>query len=493
MLTPDQQYIFGDFVGHTDWFVKTFEARQLTFQVQVLAVLKMQQTYSWSQHFGGYISEPRNLQRWFWKQSEMLRQREEFIHAVLHSPVFLDEFERAFFSALERAVEAEDAFTASQQGSDIRTNLAELVRVVELQQEVGRHGYLADCFLSIGSEDWLLPWFARELPEHLTERASVIQTLLAPTSPSVVQQADTELWEIALQDRGSWPEQLAAYASKWHWIENSYFESAPLTAEDFRGRLEHLLASGGPAPEERIAEAKRLPEVRRQEKQAAIDRFQLSSELQRVLDLAERISRLVDLRKMSVLRLNGVLWQAGHDLATTTGQEFTALVAATPWEWLEIVPAEDWDRLRRLPTEGMITLLHNGELTRIAGADFAALDLTPFRGGMEPRTHLSGQGAVAGSVRGTARIVRGRSDFDRFNDGEILVTNQTTPEFVPLMKRAKAIVTDQGGITCHAAIIARELNIPCVIGTQHATEVIRDGSTIEINGETGEVRLELPA
>lgn len=74
-------------------------------------------------------------------------------------------------------------------------------------------------------------------------------------------------------------------------------------------------------------------------------------------------------------------------------------------------------------------------------------------------------------------------------EGEILVTGMTRPEYVPLMKKAAAIVTDEGGITCHAAIVSRELKKPCIIGTKIATQVLNDGDLVEVDAERGVVRV----
>jgi pyruvate,water dikinase len=65
----------------------------------------------------------------------------------------------------------------------------------------------------------------------------------------------------------------------------------------------------------------------------------------------------------------------------------------------------------------------------------------------------------------------------------------TTPEYVPIMKMASAIVTDEGGISCHAAIVSRELKIPCVIGTKNATKVLKTGDEIEVDAEKGIVKI----
>ncbi|MEO6077346.1 MAG: PEP-utilizing enzyme, partial [Candidatus Andersenbacteria bacterium] len=87
--------------------------------------------------------------------------------------------------------------------------------------------------------------------------------------------------------------------------------------------------------------------------------------------------------------------------------------------------------------------------------------------------------------RGIVRRVLKESEFSSFQEGEILVTTMTRPEFVPLMRRAAAIVTDEGGLTSHAAIIARELQKPCVIGTKNATKILQTGDEVEVDASTG--------
>lgn len=102
---------------------------------------------------------------------------------------------------------------------------------------------------------------------------------------------------------------------------------------------------------------------------------------------------------------------------------------------------------------------------------------------------IVGQVASQGYARGKARIVLKRENFSEFKEGEILITSMTTPEYAPLMKKAAAVVTDQGGITCHAAIISRELGLPCIIGTQVATKKIKTGDLVEVRANHGTVRI----
>ena len=100
---------------------------------------------------------------------------------------------------------------------------------------------------------------------------------------------------------------------------------------------------------------------------------------------------------------------------------------------------------------------------------------------------LRGFGASPGLAVGVARLLRGPEEMERLKPGEVLVTTMTTPDMVPAMSRAGAIVTDEGGMTCHAAIVSRELGVPCVVGTREATRTIADGSEVTVDGKTGSV------
>ena len=100
---------------------------------------------------------------------------------------------------------------------------------------------------------------------------------------------------------------------------------------------------------------------------------------------------------------------------------------------------------------------------------------------------LSGAGASPGIAAGPVKLVVDASQIDKVLIGDVLVAEMTTPDFVPAMKRAAAIVTDRGGRTAHAAIVSRELGIPCVVGTGRATTTLKDGQMITVDGATGKV------
>jgi pyruvate,water dikinase len=100
---------------------------------------------------------------------------------------------------------------------------------------------------------------------------------------------------------------------------------------------------------------------------------------------------------------------------------------------------------------------------------------------------VEGLPASAGVARGRVRILASPADGARLQDGEVLVAPKTNPDWVPTIRRAAALVTDGGGMTCHAAIVARELGVPCVVGAGNATTLLHDGDLVTVDGSTGSV------
>jgi pyruvate,water dikinase len=105
----------------------------------------------------------------------------------------------------------------------------------------------------------------------------------------------------------------------------------------------------------------------------------------------------------------------------------------------------------------------------------------------EETSLLSGLPGAPGRAAGVVRILTSPDEGDRFTSGEVLVAAMTSPDWVPVMRRAAAVVTDSGGMTCHAAIVAREMGVPCVVGTRTATSVLRTGEAVTVDGTRGAV------
>ena len=101
---------------------------------------------------------------------------------------------------------------------------------------------------------------------------------------------------------------------------------------------------------------------------------------------------------------------------------------------------------------------------------------------------LKGTGASAGEVEGKVKVIEDLSYFPNdFKQGDILVTQITNPSMIMIMTKAAAIITDIGGLTSHPAIVSRELGIPCVVGTEKATKILKDGMKIKVDGKKGTI------
>jgi pyruvate, water dikinase len=134
--------------------------------------------------------------------------------------------------------------------------------------------------------------------------------------------------------------------------------------------------------------------------------------------------------------------------------------------------------------EGRLWLLQSRPVTAagpLAGGDGEA------PAGPPGAVLVRGLGAAPGAASGPARVVSGPAEGDRLAAGDVLVAQMTTPDWAPMMRRAAAIVTDSGGMTCHAAIVSRELGIPCVVGTSEATSRLREGELVTVDATHGVV------
>lgn len=155
------------------------------------------------------------------------------------------------------------------------------------------------------------------------------------------------------------------------------------------------------------------------------------------------------------------------------------------------------DEVARRKTTRSVLVCEHGSYTLLTEPSHVAkvIDVQHLLEPLQAATNtseLKGLGASRGVVRGKVRVLENTSDLQRLAPGEILVTYMTTVEFTPAFRLAAAVVTDEGGMACHAAITSREYGIPAVVGTQTATRVLQTGDIVEIDGAKGIVKIMAP-
>ena len=104
---------------------------------------------------------------------------------------------------------------------------------------------------------------------------------------------------------------------------------------------------------------------------------------------------------------------------------------------------------------------------------------------MQNANVISGTSVNGGIVKGKAKIIKTMKDLDKIHTGDILIADMTSPDYVTVFNKVAAFVTDEGGLTCHAAIVSKEFNVPCIVGTQFATQILKDNTFIEVDANNG--------
>lgn len=376
----------------------------------------------------------------------------------------------------------------------------------------GSVAYMADTFMSTGETDWLEEKTRRELERigiDETSSRQTVRSLLNPLVQSYTVESEWKIvkigWEVEKiyqhllpsfvklkKDNPAIVSMLESHARYFYWIRNNYFNVEVLGAAHFYRELQ-----------KRSAELNKLGEtfhglLEAREKEIGAERRkrdELFSKLnslpraQALLKVAWLFAKWKDDRKKGSYigmhyfniffsELSQRTGYSKYNLTFLIFQEVASLLFGKR-DFLKVIQERKKQTFFAITSEGYY----------IIGGKKADRYFKYAGGGAELASEFKGVSASGGFASGRARIIRKTEDMNLFKKGEIIVTNQTTPEFVPIMKKAAAIITEQGGIISHAAVISRELGVPCIIGIKTATQVFRDGDLVEVDADRGVVRL----
>jgi pyruvate,water dikinase len=266
------------------------------------------------------------------------------------------------------------------------------------------------------------------------------------------------------------------------------------------GDIARRLANGGPSADERqaalLAEADELADAAREQLRERPDdlrRFeQLLADARSIGPLTEIHNYWIDRLVQSSIRQFAL--RVGERLAQTGVIEEGADILYLTRNEVEILLRAPTDRTG-IVAERRATYSHQAKMSAPRYADKAPpkdAGTDRFDGArFEPEVdgRLRGTGASVGIARGTARVVLGPQDFGKVRPGDVIVAPSSNPSWVPLFTIAGGLLTNTGGVVCHAAVVAREFGLPAVVGLGDATTRIPDGVTVELDGTTGYVRI----
>lgn len=324
---------------------------------------------------------------------------------------------------------------------------------------------------------------AERAPEYLAKLTS---------SPALAEFQKEQLDLLRLAIVGGGREKLTAHANQYRWLSCYNIDEEASADDYFQGRLEELMKISKQELANQLTSADAQLGIDEQVFHATVAELGLADSLQKEIELLREYVYLRTYRVEMQSKANFYIQPLFRELARCLRMSLRLVAALSPEEieqalddpnhipGKEALEARCLSRAFRYDKQGMIMLV-GGE----------AMTLEKKELGLEvadDATEVWGTPAYKGVARGPVRVVLNKAAMGSFQTGEILVTTMTTPEFVPAMKKAAAIVTDEGGVLCHAAIVARELKVPCIIGTGRATAAFMTGDQVVVDATKGVVR-----
>lgn len=280
-------------------------------------------------------------------------------------------------------------------------------------------------------------------------------------------------------------------AKKYSWVMMSWDGRQELTAEKVRRDWRRLKKK---RVEKRQRERQKIINfclrVKKTRKNL-INRYNISyAKIAPHLFLLDKFSLLHDWRKEAQLRSNEVILRCLKEMAKRFKIDYQDILVYFNPEIERLCltrkrPPESQIKQRR---QGVTYVIHEKKIEIFVGkkAKFILNKLVLENLKAKTKKEFSGLPACRGLVTGRAAVVKSAKEaFKKVKKGDILVTSMTTVDYLPAIKIAAGVITDDGGLTCHAAIIARELGIPCVIGTKIATKVLHNGDLVRVNSNHG--------
>lgn len=272
---------------------------------------------------------------------------------------------------------------------------------------------------------------------------------------------------------------------KYAFLKRYYFWGEGFSLEEIKSRINSLSDEGASQIKERMYKVG--------SKQIDISKYHLNDFESKIIKSARKCSYAINLADEVTNYYSHELREMFYTIANRIGINYEQLVSMRLEEIIEslkkgasIVIREDLDE--RLKEHALI--YENGSCKLLIKKE-----LEEYK--KNHKTIEENVGILRGTITkkfskniyGKVKIITDLKNISNFKKEEILVTTMTTPAYVPIMEKAAAIITDEGGLLCHAAIVSRELGVPCVIGTKVATKTLKDGDLIEIDADNGIVKI----
>ncbi len=318
----------------------------------------------------------------------------------------------------------------------------------------------------------------RELPPLSQAKFNeIFAQLLTPSQSSFVSQEEKEL--LSIKGGANNKAALARHAARYYWLHNSYAGPKVLTVDDFREKLISL----------------RQEKKRGRKTLSQPLGYHFSRNLKQMIGIIDYCAVWQDERKALLFKNIAYAGQVLEEIARRLGQDVVNFYYISLTETEKLRSLADLQKKVRALQErraGCLIIIRGKSDRIVSGLLYRRLMKSRrslLKNKARDSREIHGTVANIGTARGRVRLIKNIESLKDFQLGDILVSSMTRPEYMSAIKKAAAIITDEGGLTCHAAIIARELDIPTIIGTKIATRVLTDGVLVEVRANHGIVRI----
>ena len=322
----------------------------------------------------------------------------------------------------------------------------------------------------------------RKLQEELlgfcNGNSEYVSELMATSEKSFMLKEREELMEISKAQKAEQESLLKDHAEKWNWISCGYADEKKRVIEDFRKELMEITEKG-----ENIERIEKKREEEAKEREKLIEKLKPPEEVRRLIEFASTCTYFKDFIRGNLNRLQCVTRKIFAEIGNRIGGDWKKVAELTPEE----IKKELIEK-KKIPEREELVLCSDSKGIHLLLGDDAEKKKRELQQLFQKEVReIKGLGASRGKAKGKVLIL---TNIEKLGNekGFVLVSPMTTPDLVPAMRKAVAIVTDEGGLTCHAAIVSRELGIPCIVGTKIATKLLKDGEEVEIDADRGIVK-----
>jgi len=343
----------------------------------------------------------------------------------------------------------------------------------------------------------IIPKLEKKYNLEKSEAIKLISTLSHPGEQSVLNHEREEFLKLCFDVLSKKSNKLInkkikEYIKNYFWIKTDFYQiNEILTPENVLKHIKNEISKKNiyQISKELKKINNNFEDIHKQ-KQKLKSQFKLSKKDILDINFAEKTSSWIDWRKFGTMVQLYYLFSILREIAKRFDLTYEELTRYTIDEVNELMQKRKYldKETTKKRRKNFVVVYEKNKRQFFYGSK--GTEIFKIGSNVKELTELKGVVASAGKtdkIQGKVRIVLDPSK-EKFDYGEILVITMTRIEFVPLMRKAKAIITNEGGIACHAAIVSRELGIPCIIGTKNATKFLKDDDLIEVDMKKGTIK-----